>query len=122
MSPWTHRYVMSNEAVLEVAPTPTTVLATSVEDHSAISGIISNLDLTQSVAVAWSSSWDGVDRWAGLDALNATQFIEPLAPGESRHFEFDCRNLRYVRMQCSASGAGCEIVLSAQRIISLGVR
>ena len=122
MSGWVHRFEVLSEATIAVAPTPTTLLQMAIASHSSLSGIITNTSLTQRLEIAVSESWDGSTRWATLDALNATQFAEAIEPQESRHFQFDTSDLRHVRLQGAASGAGLNAVVSVQQTHKLGVR
>lgn len=122
MTGWTHRYSVLADSSVSVAPTSTTLASIPVASHTSVSGIISNTSLTQDLAIVVSHSWDGVARWATLDALNASQFSEPIAPGESRHFQFDAMDLRNVRIQGTASGAGLTAIVSVQTTHALTVR
>lgn len=119
---WVHRFVVAGEAVIAVAPTSTTLVAFDASSHTSVSGIITNSSLTQEIAVSAETSFNGSTHWAPLNALNATQFIEPIAPGESRHMQFDSTDLRSVRLIGVASGAGCDAVVSIQQIHVLPVR
>lgn len=122
MAGWVHRHVIMDQEVIQATPTPKTLFLVEVQSHTSMSGVLTNTSLTQDMAVEVSESWDGVTRWASLTAINSTQFAEPLAPGESRHFQVDCRDLRHVRFQATALGAGLDAVVSAQQVNSLGVR
>lgn len=122
MSAWTHRFDKLNDVVVACAPTATLIVDVLKSSHGSISGIITNTSLTQTLGVEWSTSWDGSSRWAPLAAVNASQFSEPIGPGESRHFQFEIGDLRFIRAHGVASGVGLTAYVAVQLVSNLPVR
>lgn len=116
------RFEFAAKTQKAVAPTPSTLLQLQSADFSNVSGTITNESLTEELSISVSESWDGRTQWATLEALNSSQFPEPIAPQESKHFEFDCSGLKHMRIQGTASGAGLTATVAVQQTHAAGHR
>lgn len=123
MSGWAHRRTVNDGTTVAVTGAPTVLCQAEANSLVSASGVFVNLDSTDSVTVTWQTSWAAdFSSPAELVALNATQFQEPLAPGEARHFQFDTRDLRYFRAIGNATGDGATVKVFFQLVAGLPVR
>lgn len=123
MSGWAHRRTVDDGRIVAVTGAPTLLCSAETNSLVSASGVLVNLDSLDSVQVTWQTSWEAdFASPASIDALNATQFREPLAPGEARHFQFDTRDLRHFRAIATATGDGANVKVYFQLVAGLPVR
>jgi hypothetical protein len=123
VSGWAHRRTVNDGTVVAVTAAPTVLCEAEVNSLVSASGVIVNLDSTDDLTVRWQTSWAAdFSSPAELVALNGTQFLEPLGPGEARHFQFDTRDLRYFRALGTMTGDGGNVKIFFQLVAGLPVR
>lgn len=93
-----------------VPPSPTEVVEISTRDTRLLAGAVTNLDGVQTVtgevmARTWPGDDPGVTGYSELAAI---------APGETKPFAIDCATFDSVIFRLTASGAGCDVRISAR--------
>lgn len=104
---------MTTELVAQdyaVLPTPTEVVTLKVRDTRLLSGTVENLDGLQTVdgsflVAVWPGQTPGASTLGDLAAIQ---------PGEVRPFTVDCAMFDELTLSFTASGAGCDVRISAR--------
>lgn len=104
---------MTTELVREayaVGPTPTEVVTVTVRDTRLLAGTVTNLDGLQTVAgEVLAATWA-----ADNPGLTAYSDLASIGPGETKPFAIDCATFDHLVFRFTASGAGCDVRISAR--------
>lgn len=93
-----------------VAPTPTDITLLDVRDTRLLAVSVTNLDVSQTVdGSVLSAVWKG-----GTLGLTTLADLQAIAPGETRPVTLDCDTRSEIQLRFVASGAGCNIRVSAK--------
>lgn len=93
-----------------VNPTPTEVVEIDTRDTRLLAGVVTNLDGSQTITgEVLARTWSGDD--AGVTAYSELILINP---GETKPFAIDCAVFQSLILRFTASGAGCDVRISAR--------
>lgn len=99
-----------NRQAFPIGPTPTDITLLDVRDTRFLAVSVTNLDGVQTVdGTVLSAVWAG-------DDLGPTSIsdLAAIAPGETRPVTLDCDTRSSIQLRFTASGAGCNIRVSAK--------